>query len=66
MLGDSIAAVRPSHLALYTSEDEGVTVLQHVRNCSFKGAMSHPITTPLQEDHTAAILRKCLYLTDRK
>jgi hypothetical protein len=66
VLEDSIAAVRPSHLALYTSEEKGITVLQHVRNCSLNGTVSHPRTTPLQEDCTAVMLRKCLYLRDRK
>jgi len=63
---DSIAAVRPSHLALYTSEDEGITVLLHVRSCLLKGTASRPRTTPLQEDRTAVMLKKCLHLTDRK
>jgi hypothetical protein len=66
MLEDSIAAVRPSCLALYTTEDEGITVLQHVRNCSLKSTVSHPRTTPLQEDRTAVMLRKYLFLRDRK
>jgi hypothetical protein len=59
---DSIAAIRPSHFALYTSEDEGITVLQHVRSCLLKGTASCPKTTPLREDRAAVMLRKCLHL----